>query len=131
MQLLPYGIITIAILVGAALLVVRQYQFTQTLPSETRQAVFLTNGQVYFGHLSRLNRSYFELTDVYYIQEQLVQGESEAGETTDESQLSVVRLGNELHEPQNTIVINADHILMWENLELNSRVQDAINRDQQ
>jgi len=31
------------------------------------QAVFLSNGQVYFGHLAKVNSAYPELTDIYYL----------------------------------------------------------------
>src|ERR1700743_2242299 len=34
------------------------------------QAVFLTNGQVYFGKLANLNNKYVTITDVYYLQVQ-------------------------------------------------------------
>ena len=32
------------------------------------QAVFLTNGQVYFGKLHQVNGEYYRLTDIYYLQ---------------------------------------------------------------
>lgn len=32
------------------------------------QAVFLTNGQVYFGKISHANSQYVNLTDIYYLQ---------------------------------------------------------------
>jgi len=34
------------------------------------QAVFFTNGQVYFGKLSTINDNYLKLTDIYYLQTQ-------------------------------------------------------------
>src|ERR1035437_84052 len=34
------------------------------------QAVFLTNGQVYFGKVSHVDNSYVKITDIYYLQVQ-------------------------------------------------------------
>src|SRR5579884_2508774 len=34
------------------------------------QAIFLTNGQVYFGKLANLNNKYVTITDIYYLQVQ-------------------------------------------------------------
>lgn len=42
------------------------------------QALFLTNGQVYFGHLSNVNDGYVKLSDIYYLQvQQAVQARPE------------------------------------------------------
>src|SRR5580704_1073814 len=44
-------------------------KFGTTLPNDSGySAVFLTNGQVYFGKLSDANKNYVKLTDIFYLQ---------------------------------------------------------------
>lgn len=98
------------------------------------QAVFLTNGQVYFGKLGNTGGDYMQLSDVYYLQvDQNVQGtgegEQQAEQATDEqSKVSLAKLGGELHGPEDTMQINQDQVLFWENLTDNSKVVGAIKQ---
>ena len=89
------------------------------------QAVFLTNGQVYFGKLEDVHDRYVTLTDIYYLQvnQQLQQGQQETGQ---QPQLSLVKLGNELHGPLDEMQINRDHILFFEDIKEDGRVAQAI-----
>jgi hypothetical protein len=96
------------------------------------QAVFLTNGQVYFGKLSNLNHKYITINDVYYLQVQSstsLQGASNSTNTSD-SQVSLVKLGNELHGPQDEMYIANDQMLFWENLKPSGKVTQAIDKYQ-
>jgi len=98
------------------------------------QAVFLTNGQVYFGKLANLNNKYVTITDVYYLQVQQdstsssLQGASSA--TSPSSQVSLVKLGNELHGPQDEMYISSQQMLFWENLKDSGKVVQAIDKYQ-
>ena len=86
------------------------------------QAVFLSNNQVYFGHLEELNKGYVALTDIYYLQaNQLLQQGAAAPD------LSLVKLGSELHGPQDLMYIPKENIIFWENLGGNSQIVQAIN----
>ncbi|MHB8871388.1 MAG: hypothetical protein ACYC5G_02950 [Candidatus Doudnabacteria bacterium] len=96
------------------------------------QAVFLTNGQVYFGKVSDMRDKYVTLKDIYYLQvnqqEQLQSGQPAATTTTSnqQPQLSLVKLGNELHGPDDIMQINRDQILFFEELKADGRVAQAI-----
>jgi uncharacterized membrane protein len=97
------------------------------------QAVFLTNGQVYFGKLAN-SGDYMQLSDVYYLQvQQDVQGateeQSEEVAKDKESQVSLAKLGSELHGPEDAMQINRDQVLFWENLTDNSKVVSAIKQN--
>jgi len=95
------------------------------------QAIFLTNGQVYFGKLTGLNRKYVTISDVYYLQVQSstsLQGASSS--STPNSQVSLVKLGNELHGPEDKMSIASDQMLFWENLKPSGKVTQAINKYQ-
>lgn len=92
------------------------------------QAVFMSNGQVYFGRLSKVDTGYAQLTDVYYLQvQQAVQPAADKKET-DEPKVSLTKLGNELHGPTDKMHISRDQILFWENLKDDSTVVEAIKK---
>lgn len=98
--------------------------------SNQYQAVFLTNGQVYFGKLSDLNSGYAKLSDIYYLQVTQQPGSEEALQTGDNAQvdpqISLAQLGNELHGPEREMYISQDQILFWENLRDDGDVVTAI-----
>lgn len=89
------------------------------------QAVFLSNGQVYFGKLDSLKGDYLELSNVYYLQvQQAVQPAKE--ENAEKSQVSLTKLGKELHGPTDKMNIKTDQVLFWEDLKDDSTVVKAI-----
>lgn len=90
------------------------------------QAVFLSDGQIYFGKLTGLDQEYAVLEDIYYLQvEQQVQPDRST-EAEGETQISLAKLGNELHGPEDKMFINRDQILFWENLKNEGNVVTAI-----
>ncbi|HTL39674.1 MAG TPA: hypothetical protein VL306_02585 [Methylomirabilota bacterium] len=92
------------------------------------QAVFLTNGQVYFGKLSA-SGNWLLLTDIFYLQASstLQQGSSVTDQTADQSaNLQLVKLGGELHGPLDYMYLEKDKVMFWENLKDDSKVVDAI-----
>lgn len=90
------------------------------------QAVFLDNGQVYFGKSDGRYGQIIKLDDVYYLQ---VNKDLQAGTNKDGDQpeLSLIELGNELHGPDSKMKINRDHVLFIEDLKVDSKVMNAIN----
>ncbi len=88
------------------------------------QAVFLDNKQVYFGKITSVSRNDIRLVDIYYLQ-----GDGKnAGYPTDakEAGLSLVKLGDELHAPQDIMTIGRTHILFTETLKDSAEVVKAI-----
>jgi len=93
------------------------------------QAVFLTNGQVYFGKLSGMSNQWATLTDIYYLQvQQQVQPKDETAASNEQPNLTLVKLGNELHAPVDEMKINRDQVLFWENLKTDGKVVEAIDK---
>lgn len=98
------------------------------------QAVFFTNGQVYFGKLQKLNNSYFKLTNVYYLQaKSSTQNTEETSENPQETagsaeDIQLVKLGNEVHGPDDEMIISKEQILFFENLKKDGKVSDSINK---
>lgn len=95
------------------------------------QAVFLTNGQVYFGKLSNPNSDYISLDDIYYLQVQS-SVQPDANKSSDQNpQVSLAKLGSELHGPEDHMAINKSQVLFWENLKDSGKVVQAIKSNQQ
>ncbi len=94
------------------------------------QAVFLSNGQVYFGQVSDLEANYVKLENIYYLRlrEPLqTQGKISAENEADaKGEPTLVKFGTELHQPKDVMLINRDHILFIEELDPNSKVATAI-----
>ena len=95
--------------------------------SKQYQAVFLTNGQVYFGKLSKVDSSYVVLKDIYYLQvQQTVQPKDSSTTANNNSQVSLAKLGGELHGPEDVMYISRQQVLFWENLKTDGKVAKAI-----
>ena len=94
------------------------------------QAVFLTNGQVYFGKVSQITKSYIDLQDIYYLNSQQSTTDTKTTTTTPSS-FSLVKLGCELHGPNDQMLINRDQVTFWENLKTDRQVAKAIAQWQQ
>lgn len=96
------------------------------------QAVFLTNGQVYFGKISNQDQYYVTLTDIYYLQvvQPPLQGSGQdaaaAQAQAAQPQISLVKLGQELHGPVDEMHISRSQILFYEDLKVDGSVVKAI-----
>ncbi len=92
------------------------------------QAVFFTNGQVYFGKLSLLNDEYMKLTDIFYLQTQSSDGEETNPQQTssDESNVQLIKLGDEIHGPEDEMILSKDQVLFYENLKTDGKVANSI-----
>jgi hypothetical protein len=90
--------------------------------SKKLQAVFLTNDQVYFGKITDLNSKYVVLSSIYYLRTQ----SGDTNTTTANNNVSLVKLGCELHKPYDRMVINRDQVQFWENLQSDGQVAQAV-----
>ncbi|MFA5029716.1 MAG: hypothetical protein WC518_03130 [Patescibacteria group bacterium] len=101
--------------------------------SNSWYAVFLSNGQVYFGKVKDTSRETLTLANIYYLQvitkplQSTQQGETAANQQQTQQELSLFKLGNELHGPTDEMVINRDYVLLTEKLKSDSKVVQAIN----
>ncbi len=97
-----------------------------SIEPDTYYAVFLTNGQVYFGKPESMTRDELVLIDVYYLQ---LSGDATAVATADplsEPKFALVKLGKEIHGPVDTLYINRDNVLFYEQLRKDSQVVTSI-----
>jgi hypothetical protein len=95
------------------------------------QAVFFTNGQVYFGKLQTLNGGYMKLTDVFYLQAKSTTTTDDvknpqATSTQETPDVQLIKLGSEIHGPDDEMIISRDQILFFENLKKDGKVAQSI-----
>lgn len=86
------------------------------------QAVFLNNGQAYFGHLKNLKQDYVSLENVYYLKVAQPTQPTQAGS----QQFNLVKVENDLHGPEDILYIQKSQISFWENLREDSPVVSSI-----
>jgi len=100
---------------------------SDSIQDDKYQAVFLDSqdGQVYFGKMGVYNRDMYILTDIYYVRvENPIQPQ---GTEAQQPNISLAKLGSELHGPQDVMYISRDKVLYWENLKDDGQVVTAIN----
>ena len=96
----------------------------QFVSKDRMQAVFLNGGQVYFGKIGTMNDRFMSVSDIYYLRvNQTVQPNGEAANNQD---VSLVKLGCELHGPDDSMIINQDQVIFWENLKTDGQVAKAV-----
>jgi hypothetical protein len=82
------------------------------------QAVLLTNGSVYFGHLQDYGSSHPVLSDVFYVV-------SQTDPETKQVKSSLIKRGKEMHEPDR-MFLNPSHIVFVETVGTGSKVAQLI-----
>ena len=120
---------TVLVVAGIFLsyMVLRSASSSSHIDGGKYQAVFLTNGQVYFGKLSGLSGGYMKLKDIYYLQTKADAASDNPQETTAGSDdVELIKLGNEIHGPEDEMIINKDQISFFENLNPDGRVSKSI-----
>jgi hypothetical protein len=90
------------------------------------QAVFLNGGQVYFGKVHAMNDKYITLDNIYYLRVNQSQAQTNQTATDANQDVSLAKLGCELHGPTDVMVINREQVLFWENLKASGQVTKAI-----
>ena len=93
------------------------------------QAVFLNNGQVYFGKLQTSDSEYLKLSDVWYLRATETTGTDSSkiqASSGDSANATIIKLGNEIHGPKDGMLISKSQVLFYENLKDDGKVVKAI-----
>lgn len=98
----------------------------QYVLNDKYQAVFLNNGQVYFGKVTSSTSRYYNLQNVFYLSSSNGNASSSTTQQNTASNYTLVKLGCELHGPYDQMVINRDQVTFWENLKDSSTVVKTI-----
>jgi|SRR5690606_19056985 len=121
-------ILVVALLLSFVFTSGNRRQESRFVDTEKYQAVFLINQQLpYFAKITEMNSRYLAIEDIYYLSvNQQVQPKTDNDKQQQDIQL--IKLGCELHGPQDRMIINKDQVVFWENLENNGKVAEAISR---
>jgi hypothetical protein len=107
----------------AALLLTQWWDFTIPAPGRGEyQAVFLKNGQTYFGRYYDRIGAYAKIEDVYYLQQ------SQAT-STEQVDTKLIRRGRELHAPAARMLIPKSAVLFVEDLSGTSPIAQFMKQD--
>lgn len=130
--LLPIGVGIVAILGIAGWFVWSGMQTGGTaIDAGKYQAVFFTNGQVYFGKLKPFNDEYMQLTDIYYLQTQTTEktdSKNPQQTSNDQNDVQLIKLGDEIHGPEDKMILSKEQVLFYENLKADSKVAQSIEK---
>lgn len=97
------------------------------IEADKYQAVFLSNGQIYFGNLESHDNRYMKLTNVFYLERQLSAGGEEQAELPDsDNNFQLLKYSDVLYGSEDLMVISRDDIIRYENLDPNGVVARAI-----
>lgn len=88
------------------------------------QVVCLQSGECYFGKITKADSEIVQLTKVFYVQKTT---STDAASTTSDNNLQLIKLGNEVHGPEDMMVINRSQVLYIENLKSDGKVTQTIN----
>lgn len=98
------------------------------IDSSKYQAIIISNNQHYFGKLENHNAEFFKLTDVWYAQKNTSTGADATQQSDSGAEVNLVKLGQEIHGPEDAMYISKDQVLYYENLKSDGKVTQAIER---
>lgn len=99
-----------------------------------RQAIFLADGQTYFGYASSLNNKTVTLTDVYFLRPAPTATDTPAGVPVDTTKIDLIKLGvggpDDIVGSENEMVLNRDAIkyiqVMKDDSQVNQKISDYL-----
>jgi len=103
--------------------------------SGPRQAIFLGDGQTYFGYASSLKNKTVTLVDVYFLRPQASATNTPTSTAVDTTKIDLLKLGlggpDDLVGSQDKMVINRDAIKYIEDMrddsQINKKITDYLN----
>ena len=120
-------VVVVAVLIGGYF--AKQVISPSPINKDKFQAVFLTNGQVYFGRLTR-GHGYYKLSDVYYLQNKTGDDTNASDQLGSNTDVELIKLGNEVHGPEDVMIIESSQVLFFENLKNDGNVVKTIQQHQ-
>lgn len=88
------------------------------------QVVCLNSGECYFGKVTSVTSDTVQIKNVFYVQKT---SDATKEETSSDNNLQLIKLGNEVHGPEDMMAINHSQVLYIENLKSDGKVTQTIN----
>ena len=122
------ALLLIAALAVGAWMLLGQKSGSSLIDNNKYQAVFLTNGQVYFGKLTDRGEQML-LTKIFYLQATDASANPQNNEEQQQSNdVQLIKLGTEVHGPTDEMIITKEQVLFYENLKDEGNVVQSINQ---
>lgn len=88
------------------------------------QVVCLQSGECYFGKITSVTSDTVQIKNVFYVQKTT---DTTATDTSTDNNLQLIKLGNEVHGPEDMMAISRSQVLYMENLKSDGKVTQTIN----
>ena len=119
------GVVVVVVVVVLASWVGGVGPFGQSTSSNW-SAVFLTDSEVFFGHVKSMNNDQIDLVNVYYLQRS--QANTQTGQAAAPTQLAILGLvANQIQCPKDEVIINRQAVLNIQTLQPSSYVVSRLN----
>ncbi len=132
--IVPIAAVVIALVIAVVVWVAwpKSQSAAAAIDTGKYQAVFFTNGNVYFGKLQPFNDEYMKMTTVYYPKTQAkTTSDTDATKKTDtqdsQSSVTLIKLSDEIHGPEDEMLISKDQMQFFQNLRSDSKVAKLID----
>lgn len=89
-------------------------------PSSAFWAIYLDSGQIFYGKKDKQNKNYVTMTNVFYYQPGV--------RSVNAENIRIIKVGTEIHQPQDYVYVNKQHIERQEQLSSDSKVVKAIEQ---
>lgn len=120
-----FGIATLLVLIALSISRSGGSKEYSMVQEDKYQAVFLNNGQVYFGNVTDISGDYLKLNNVFY----LTQNSTDATTAAANSDYTLIKLGcQQIHYPFDQMVVNRAQVTFWENLSDDGKVAQSIEQ---
>jgi hypothetical protein len=121
------AVVVIVVIVFLAMWIGGTGPFGQSV-SGSWSAVFLTDSEVFFGHVKSVNNDQVDLVNVYYLQRSQAT-QTNTSSSTAPTQLAILGLvANQIQCPTDEIVINRQSVLNIQTLQSSSFVVSKLNQ---
>lgn len=122
-----FGVVGLAIVLGLLWWFFgRNFGVPSYVETNKYQVVCLQSGECYFGKIASVSSDTVQIKNVFYVQKT-----SETTTTTTDAsadnKLQLIKLGNEVHGPEDMMAISRSQVLYIENLKSDGKVTQTIN----
>lgn len=120
------GILALLLAIAAGIWYFNQSSTASQIDTTKYQLVYMKDGNFYFGKLVDLNGGYFKLSDVFYLQTQTATESKTPEATASSTDVKLIKLGSEIHGPEDAMIISKDQVSFFENLKKDGKVSQSI-----
>lgn len=123
-----FGIVAIAIAAGLLWWFFgRNIGIPAYIETSKYQVVCLQSGECYFGKISSVSSDTVQIKNVFYVQKSTDTSSSTSTTDSSNNNLQLIKLGNEVHGPEDMMAISRSQVLYIENLKSDGKVTQTIN----